>query len=325
MRYYDIILTSPKSTGFIRRWTSHPSGQFNPAALNVEFDMPIAPYATPTGAMTVTIHGVPREDLSQAYKLAGMEIAVYGGMQKGLPLANPLQSGLLLRGQVFQAFGTWEGTEMRLDLVVYPSTHTVDNPGNFVLSWRAGTSLADALKATLSIVYPGVPIIMNIGSNLVFSSDEHNFCATLEELAQYVGKLTESEFQQRVDITIQSGAIVVYDTTYRPNPIQLGFTDIVGQPTWVRALTMQVMTVMRADLQVGSIITMPQELRNAPGFVNTSVSSALSTDGGALSSTGKDGVIFQGNLLVNAIRHIGNFRSSDSRDWVSVFNCVQGA
>lgn len=325
MRYYDIILTKPGTTGPIRRWTSHPNGQFNPAALNVEFDMPIAPYATPTGAMTITIHGVPKDDLSQAYRLEGMEIAVYGGMQKGLPLANPLQSGLLLRGQVFQAFGTWEGTEMRLDLVVYPSTFTIDNPGNFVLSWRAGTPLADALKTTLSIVYPGMPIIMNIGSNLVFNNDEYHFCATLEEFATYIGNLTESEFKQRVDITIQSGAIVIRDKTYQPPVISLVFTDLIGQPTWIKALTMQVMTVMRADLQIGSIITMPTELRNAPGFVKTNLSIATSSDGGALSSTGKDGVIFQGRFMIGLVRHLGNFRSPDSNDWASIFDCVQGA
>lgn len=326
MRYYDIILTKPGTSGPVRRWTSHPYGQFDPGALNVEFDMPIAPYATPMGAMAVTIYGVPKEDLSQAYRFEGMEITVNGGMQKGLPLANPYQAGLLLKGQVFQAFGTWEGTEMRLDLVIYPAVYTTDNPGNFTISWLAGTPLVEAIKAALLVVYPTIPIIVNIGSNLVLNNNEWNYCATLEELSTFISDLTEDQFGQRVEITMQAGAIVIFDKTYKPKPIQINFTDLVGQPTWIKPFTMQVMTVMRADLQIGSVITMPSELRNAPGFLNTSVSAALSPDvGGALPSTGKNGVIFDGNFTVNAVRHLGSFRSSSGSDWVSIFNCIEGA
>jgi hypothetical protein len=51
---------------------------------------------------------------------------------------------------------------------------------------------------------------------------------------------------------------VVFDKTYQPSSIAIQFTDLIGQPTWIEPNTMQVKTVMRADLQVGSIITMPQ-------------------------------------------------------------------
>lgn len=332
-RYYDIALTPAGAGQPIRRWSSHPNGNFNPAALDVDFDMPIAGYDTPTGAMAITIHGVAREDISQAYQFAGMEILVKGGMQRGLPLANPFQSGTLLRGQVFQAFGNWEGTDMRLDLIVYPSRHTNDDPGNFILFWNAGQTLAEALQGTLSTVYRDMPISINIGNNLVFDYPEAHYCATLEELAALVTDITGDIFKQKVKITIQAGKIFIYDTTYKPNPIQLNFTDLVGQPTWLQQGVMQMKTVMRADLQVGSIITMPtvhyqgkdQIFPNAPGFTTTYASAALSPNGGGLSSTDKNSPTFTNNFQISELRHLGSFRSPSGEDWVTVFNCLQGA
>ncbi|MBE1159631.1 hypothetical protein [Dyella acidiphila] len=323
MRFYNIVITQSGGTKPFIELTSHPGGTFDPAALNVEFDMPIAPYNVPTGAMALTIHGVPLVNISQAYKLVGMNIAVYGGMKQGLPLANPLQSGMLLQGQIWQAFGNWEGTDMRLDLIIYPPDHSNDLPGNFVLNWLPGQSLADTLKATLSIVYPSIPVSMNIGSNLVFDSTKCHFCATVEQLSQYIGDLTEKVFQQRVTITLQGGKFIIFDKTYKPSPIQIVFTDLIGQPTWIATKTMQMKTVMRADLQIGSVITMPKGLQNGPGFVVAPSGAALSSDGAGIASTNKNQSTFQNNFTIASIRHIGSYRSPAGEDWATVFDCVE--
>lgn len=292
--------------------------------------MPIAAYDTPMGAMAVTIHGIPMIDISAAHQFAGTEVVIKGGMQKGLPLANPSQAGVLVRGQVFQAFGNWEGTDMRLDLIVYPSRYTIDDPGNLILDWNAGQTLADALRNTFSIAYPGMPVVFNIGDNLVFAYPESNYCASLEELAQLVSRITHEVFKQKVFITIQAGAIRVFDTTHKPAPIQMNFTDLIGQPTWLSQGIMQMKTVMRADIQVGSIIRMPAmhsngkefPFPNAPGFTTTYAAAALSPEGGALSSTDKNSLTFQNNFQISELRHIGNFRSPAGEDWATVFNCA---
>lgn len=321
MRYYDIALfnssgaASSASTPF-RRWSSHPNGQYDSAAPQVEFDMPVTAYGAPVGAQAITIHGVPLKDLSQANQLAGMEVVVTGGMQKGLPLANPKQAGLLLKGQVFQAYGNWQGTDMRLELVIYPSQYTNDLPGNFVVNWLPGQSLTDALKATLAIAYPNIPISINIGQNFVFDTAEVHFCATLEELAQYVSDLTASVFKQEVTITLQAGKFVIFDKTYQPSPIQIAFTDLIGQPTWIQPKVMQMKTVMRADLQIGSLITMPQGFQDAPGLITTL--------GSSLPSSIKYQSAFQNNFTVKELRHLGSYRSPSGEDWATVFNCFEG-
>jgi len=323
MRYYDIAFSKPGAGKSSIHLTSHPNGKYDPCAMNVEFDMPIAPYDVPTGGMALTIHGIPLANISQAYKLVGMDIVVYGGMKQGLPLANPLQSGMLLKGQIFQAFGNWEGTDMRLDLIIYPPDHSTALPGNYVVNWLPGQSLSDVLKSTLSTVYPDVPISINIGSNLVLDSLECHYCASLEQLAQYIGELTGKIFQQPVTITMQQGKFVIYDSTHQPPPIQINFTDLIGQPTWIETKTMQMKTVMRADLQVGSYITMPKELQNLPGLIASPAGAALGSQGAGIVSTNKNESTFKNNFMINSLRHIGNFRSSSGEDWATVFNCVE--
>lgn len=314
MRYYDIAITPKGSSTPLSTWSSHPGGVYDPAAANIEFDMPVLPYGTPAGGQSITIEGVSLQMISQAKQLAGRNLTIKAGMQKGLPLANPAQAGVIIAGNIFQAFGNWEGTEMSLDFVLFPAVYDYNNQGNFSFSWYAGSPLSDALKATLAITYPDFQISINIGSNLVLNNDEFNVCHTLDEFASYIGDLTEGIFQQRVNITIQAGKIVVYDKTYQPSPVQIAFTDLIGQPTWIEPQVMQMKTVMRADLQLGSVITMPQGMQNAPGLVNTTAAS--------YPSSLKYESAFQNNFLITELRQVGSYRSSDSSAWSTIFNCT---
>lgn len=313
-RYYSCTLTPQGQTKPIRTWTSHPGGIFDPAALNIEYDALIGPYGTPSGASTVTLQGISLQDLTQPQQFAGMILELKAGMKAGLPLVNPAQAGTILRGQVFQCFGNWEGTEQTLDFVVIPAGYTVDNPGDIVLYWAAGTSLSAALQQTFSVAYPGVPVDMNISSDLSQSFDEIHVCGTLDQLAQIVGDITEGVFDNRVTIGIQAGRIVVFDSTYSPQPIQLVFTDFVGQPTWLAVNTIQFKMVARADLRMGSIVKMPQGYQNLPGFVTTTANS--------YPSIAKYQTTFQNSFIVQELRQVGNFRSNEAAQWVTIANCV---
>ena len=313
MRFYELTLTPEGGSTPSRKWTSHPNGIFDPGALNIEFDALISPCGTPTGASTITVYGISLQDLTQSQQFAGMTLELKAGMRAGLPLVNPAQSGTILKGQVFQSFGNWEGVEQTLDFVVIPSGFTNDNPGNIVLDWSAGESLGDALRQTFSVAYPGVPVDMNLSSSLVLNYDEVHFCSTLDQLAQMVSELTEAVFDNPVTIGIQAGRIVVFDSTYAPAPMQLVFTDFVGQPTWIAANTIQVKLVARADLQMGALVRMPEGLQNLPGFIATTQNSYPSTI--------KYQTTFQNNFIVQELRQIGNFRSSDATQWVTIANC----
>jgi hypothetical protein len=315
-RFYSLTLTPQGSTTPAYTWTSQPNGIYDPGSLQIEYDALVGLYGTPTGASTVRIRGIPLQLISQAQQFAGMTLELKAGMAApGLPLITPSQAGTILKGNVYQSFGNWEGVEQTLDFVVMPGVYTIIDPGNFVLNWTAGTQLSAALQQTFSVAYPNVPVDMNISADLVQNHDEPHVCGTLDQLAQVVGDITEGVFDNRVNIGIQSGRIVVFDQTYVPSPIQLNFNDFVGQPTWIAVNTVQIKMVARADLRLGGIIKMPQGLQNLPGI-------ATATQNSALPNGAKYTASFQSNFIVNELRQIGNFRSNDAAQWVTVANCI---
>lgn len=314
-RYYSLTLIAQGSTTPFRAYTSHPNNIFDPGALQIEYDALVGPYGTPSGASTVRVRGIPLQDLGQAQQFAGMTLELKAGMAApGLPLINPSQAGTILKGTVFQSFGNWEGVDQTLDFVVIPGVFTTANPGNFVLNWTAGTQLSVALQQMFAVVYPGTPVDMSINADLVQAYDDIHVCSTLDQMAQTVGDITEGAFDNRVNIGIQAGRIVVFDQQFKPAPIQLVFNDFVGQPTWIAVNTIQLKMVARADLRLGGFVKMPQGLQNLPGFVTTTQS--------AFPSTVKYQTIFQDNFIVQELRQVGNFRSPDATQWVTIVNCV---
>jgi hypothetical protein len=317
-RYYDITLTPPGASKPARQWTSHPNGAFNPAAQDIEFDFQIADYAALTNIYVLTVHGVPLADLAQANQFAGMQVSIKGGMQTGLPLANPKQAGTLAVASVFQAYGNWEGIDQRLDLVIAPSPYTIGAPGNIVLNWKAGQPLSQALQNTLSVAYPNVPISITISDKIVQSHDEPHMSSTLEDLAQLVMGITKGQFlgdnYGGVRIAIQNGRLFVWDDTYTPPVVQIAFNDFIGQPTWIADNVMICKFVMRGDLQVGSIINMPQGLQNLPGIVGTTQQSNPSSH--------KYQTSFQGGFQISEIRHVGSYRSPDAGAWCTIVKCL---
>lgn len=313
MRYYSFEISDPASGASIKKWQSHPGGVFDPQAQNIMFDVPIAGYGAPIGAQAITIEGISLSDLQSASQYGGMQFELKSGMAQGLPLANPAQQGTIASGLVFQSYGHWEGTEMTLDFVCKPSSFTLYNPGNIVITWAQGTVLSDALTMTLQNAFPGIPLTVNISPSLVLTNDEVGFYPTLEGLGQYIYQVTDA-LGSPVTIAYQNGEIVVSDGSVPTNPIQINFTDMVGQPTWLEVNVMQVKLIMRGDITIGSTVLMPAGMVSAPGFVATLQAS--------LPSSLHYQSTFQGNFTVMEMRHIGNFRSPDGTSWVTVLNCV---
>lgn len=328
MRYYEITLTNPGNSTPARQWSSHPKGVFDPGALEIEFDCQVTDFATATQAFTITIHGVSLQDISQAQQFGsqivngvpqpGMTFSLKAGMKAGLPLANPKQAGLLVVGEVIQSYGNWQGADMRLDLVVVPSSYTINNPGNLVLNWQSGTTLSQALQNTLSVAYPNVPLSINLSNQLVQSSVETHFCSTLQGMAQCLRGITQGYFlgpsYGGVRITAHNGQVFVWDDSYTPPTIQLAFTDFVGQPTWIGPNTMVMKLVLRADLQPGTMVRMPQGMQNSPGSVGTKPQSQYP-------SSRSYQTAFQGTFLISELRHIGSFRTPDGSSWVTIATC----
>jgi hypothetical protein len=305
-------------------YTSVTNGVFNPAALLVEFDFfSYINAAAGTDGATITIHGVGLANISQAQKFTGRNVRVSAGMSGGLPLEDPSQKGLILAGQVKQAWANWVGTEMNLNLLVFPSLYTYTTPGNFIVNWMAGTSLQDALTVTLNTAFPNVGIVFNLSKPYTLGRNVQSLHNTLSQVAALIKSTTASPGFDGVTISTPiNNTITVSDNlnvTGQQQAKAIKYTDMIGQPTWVNAAAMMLTVVMRGDIQVGSVLTMPQ----GPGGPGQVTLSGVGNAGQAVQPSNVNyATAFQGKFQVNAIRYIGNSRDTGPTAWVAVLECL---
>ena len=327
MRFYRIELTNPTtgasvlpaSLGGLPLTSLLPNGQWNPAALNVEFDIPMAYKAAPAGQALVTIWGLGIAAIQSAWGLGlqvpgagasqGTLIRVFGGMSKGLPLANPAQQGPLVIGQVVQAYGNWIGTDQTVVLVIAAPSGTQFEPKKFVLNWPAGQPLATALRTALSTAFPGIPLRINISPNLVQSHAETGIYPTLNDLSDVALRLSRAIIKtpgyRGVQIVNNGSNVTVTDDIAASTPKAIAFQDMIGQPTWIDPATIQVKLVMRGDLALDDEVTLP------PSLVTTTAQAYLSL---------QDKSTFSGNYKINGIHHYGNYIQPDAASWNTTVN-----
>lgn len=304
-------------------WTSHPNGIYDPKAQNIEFDVLILDQAMGNSpSFLVTVEGVSFDDIRQHQNFRNYGIRLYAGMLPGLPLANNQPTpGLVAQGYVQQGIGNWVGEDMTLTFVCYWSPFTASNPGPIVFQWNTGQSLQAALQSCLATAYPGYPVTIQISQNLATTHPVTHAASTLGDLAFWLKKYTKGEVSATYPgISIyhqQDGSILATDRTAKPTATKLLFTDLIGQPAWAggetEAYALDVVTALRSDISAGNALEMPQVDLNAPGLVfempsfnNASVDYNLS---------------FNGKFTVASARYVGNFRSSNAAEWVTVYRC----
>ncbi len=306
MRYYRIEIGGDTPAVY----TSWVNGRNDPGALNVEFDIPVTAFATPAGNAMVRVWGISLQTISQARDFNGAPIKVFAGMQMGLPLANPKQAGVVVTGTILQAFGNWIGTAMTLDLIIIADGGaTPGNPKNIVFSWAKGTSLAAAITSTLQNAFPGFKVDIKINTALSLAADENGYFETVEQFAAYLKNMTaaiKGGTYTGVNIVLSQSVFSVYDGTTAATPVNIAFTDLIGQPTWIAPAQIQFNTVLRADLGVGDYVRLP------PSIVTTTAPSQ---------SQYRDQSAFQGVFQLGFLRHVGNFRQPNAESWVTTFNC----
>jgi hypothetical protein len=320
VRYYDIKIFKAGTTTLVKEYTSFPkvggSNQNDPGALNIIFDIYLYTFAKPAGQPMIQIWGVGLDDIAQAANFTGCQIELYAGFQKGLPLNNPKQAGLIMSGTIWQSFANWQGTDMTLDFVVYGSGATADQDANLSFSWTAGTPLATAIATTLKTAFHNLKQNIQVNPKLVLAHDEIGTYQSLVQLAQTLKPITQDAIggdYQGVDIVLTPDLITVYDGSTQAAPTVLAFQDMIGQPTWIENQIIQFVCPMRSDLIVPNYIKMPQGLLGVPGAVVTTTASQPQA---------RQKSAFNGVFLINQVHHMGNFRQPTGDSWISVFNAV---
>jgi hypothetical protein len=338
MRYYDLTISDPK-TGEIWQtaadgsftkskkgttFTSFVNGQTLPGALNVEFDFPLAPFATPQGQGSIVVWGVGLKQLAQASDLNGQYFVLRAGMQKGLPLAKPSQAGIIAQGQIYQSFGNWEGVNQTLNLIGQGAKLTPD--AGVAFAWQPSTTLASALADTFSQAFPDYKQDIKVSDALV-NSDTVAECGVYDNIEQfssfmldrttaYGEKVTGNPLYPGVKIApdYSTKTLRAWDDTSPRTVRQLAFEDLIGQPTWIDPGTVNFKTVLRADIQLADVIKFPA------GIVSPY---ALTTQAAAApGSPARNKAIFQGTFSVVEVHQFGNFRQADAGSWATTFSAV---
>lgn len=347
MRYYNLEITNSQTGNPVLGadgskfgpWSSllpaakgdpNAIGGNNPGALRIKFDIPVYSFDSPMGGGYVRIWGIPLTVLYQASQFNPSpdwsqycDIKLYAGMSKGLPLANPAQSGLIVDGAIQQAFGNWQGTEQTLDFIIVPSGGTYGNygspqfPKNIVMNWQQGQTIGDAASNALTSAFPGAKITgadqLNSALTLPYSQ-QPGFYQSVEQFANYLKNTSQSIVNGSSGPSAYSGVRIIptqngfslFDGTNQGTPKQIAFNDLIGQPTWLSPLTLNFKTVLRADLSVGDSIKMP---------VTNTVTTAASASQYRNKST------FQGTFEISSIRHLGDSRQPSGDSWVTVVDC----
>ena len=269
------------------------------------------------GAM-LRVWGLGLQDLGSASDLNGLNVVLSAGMSKGLPLANPAQAGVIMRGQIQQAFGNWIGIDQTLDMIFVAggaASGSVDQPGNFPFSMPAGTTMAKAIANTLAIAMPNVPPTISISPNLTLNYDVTGHYESLAIFSSFVNALSRGIIggtdYPGVTIAFTDGSSLNVFDGLGPAPIvgapvvkAISFQDLIGQPTWIAPATISVKTVLRADLHVGDTVSIP------PSLVTTT---------SAAQTAYRDKTTFSGNFLVQQVHHYGHSRQPDAASWNTTY------
>lgn len=317
-RFYNVAVTPATVKGQPQEaattWTNFDGKQAILGAQTIEFDFNVVAAGQPAGESPcwLRIWGPTKQQISQAANFTGAAIQVYGGMQKGLPLATAAasQQGLLVQGTIFPGYGNWQGLVQTLEfLIINTDSSTQAAPANLTFSCKKGQTLSSAIQTTLTAAFPALKLNVNVQTNVVLTSDESNVSQTLVQFAAYIQGLSQNIIggtYPGISIVQVGDTVNVYDTSTSAT-VTVAEQDLIGSVTWLDQATIQFTTVLRADIQMGTTVSLPPL---------AGLQAATTSNG---SSIGRASGTFTGTWNVVYVRHIGNSRAPDANAWVSTF------
>jgi hypothetical protein len=174
-------------------------------------------------------------------------------------------------------------------------------------------TLADALTSCLSTGFPGSQNTISLNSGLVRPNDEVGFFPTLEQLAQFCRQtsfdiIKTSGYAGVSIVPVQNGFSIFDGSSAAPGTVAISFQDLIGQPTWIEAPNISAKAVMRADLQVGTPITLPP--------------TQITNTAAAATSIVNQNATFQGGFDIISLRHVGRYRQPSADSWCTVIEAA---
>jgi hypothetical protein len=333
-------------------YTSVVNGSSNSSALDIELNLPVFTLATPRGPCRVRIWGIDIKEASQITDLQGATISIWGGMTTGdFPLSIQHTPDLLVRGTVWQSSGNWVGNQTFIDFVIVPLIADNIDPKSFVgqplhFSWAPSQDFIDAVKQMVNATYGqgSYTVKGQVSPDLqtpgVVDGQFHNLTEFGSFIRQHTnGTLPGSAFASLkgvngspytgVEFFVFDKTIFVSDPAQTSSPTggssvdkpkQIVFNDLIGQPSWKNAYTINFITMLRGDLQPLDFIKLPDVL--AAPFVGSFVPPGGGIGPGAVQFPSRNASVFQGKFQITEMHHFAHFRQATGEAWVTSIDAL---
>ncbi len=328
MRFYEITLSSPAIDGKAGTTLiigSQTNNIDNYSCLMVDLDVYQRPFHQPSNNSHIKIWGIDLQYLNQKANFNPIidktgksiylsDIIVSVGMSKGLPYANSSQQGVIVQGSILQAFATWQGTAVGLDLVLSPSTVDPNAYKNIPVIWKQGDDLTQIVTQALKTAYGSdTKVTGSFSKNLTYTETSQAQYFDLFSFANKVNELSKNIVKNPAytgaTITSTNNGFHLSDSGITPEATkQIKFTDVIGNLTWIGIAKISAKVVMRGDLNVGDYISFQN---------NIPVSNVVNNQ-----SQFRNNLSFNGTFFITSLRHVGSSRSSNGDSWVTVIEAV---
>lgn len=311
MRYYNILISNPDGSKFLEFEGKNGTG------LNIELNAVINDLSQ-TGTATLKVFNLPLKYFLRQSEFRGKTILIKGGMSKGLPLANPAQQGILIFGEIQYGIGERiKGINFHTFSIIYTAATPPKN--GFILDWKKGTKLSDALRNTMQnagVTANNFNIKLD-DEKWIATHDQQSCFATDKQLGDFLSKTTNGV----IKIAPNSPAkkyLITDGSAVKQKPKVISIFDFVGQPTWNGGTSPDGKIVTgNFDLPVilrGDIFWFDEiEIQN-PLVFKVGVNAAIGLPDFAR-------VGFTGKAQVVQLTFIANYAAASGENWVTILNC----
>jgi hypothetical protein len=313
MRYYDIEITDAK-TGEVKLAINTK----NNVGLHIELNAVVTGMSE-SGTATLKIFNLPIKFFTRQFDFVGKLIKIKGGMNKGLPLANPSQQGVLVFGYIQFCIGERERGVTFLMFNITPSAFTPKTPKNFVLKWEKGQKLSDALRNTFTNAgLIANQYTINLADKWVATKTDAVGFTSETQFSRFLGEASKLEMIMYFDTGSQR-YIVTDGSEVKKKTKVISLRDLIGQPIWNSGSgssisingTVSIPVTLRGDLQWQDIIDVvdPQVTKSGQGTATISLPNSAR-------------VGFSGKFVMFQQTHIANYAIPGGDNWVTVIEAT---
>jgi hypothetical protein len=295
MRAYSIRILNKDGSEFLAI-DSQPSG-----SLHIELDAVLTADFGSSSYVTLSIYGLPIKYQLSAKDMQEKYINIYGGHKPGLPLANPSQYGLIVKGAIFFSTGIREGNQNYITLSIYPSSFDFGYPSNTTIVVKKGENAGAALKQSIAASGYGGNINVVVSQKNIAQSDMYGAYASFEQMCYDVYE----KFKISIIFNSSTGSLDIFDDEIVRNPPKIKTIEIfdsIGQPTFTGIETATAKLSLRGDIFVGDTIKIVDK-----------VLTRQTRDAFAVNTRSRLG--FKGLFFVNSTTHTASYYSKDDASW----------